>query len=60
MKATVTKSKGLAFVPPEDEIDRSIGKGLASAHEAYRRIARGELLLAQSLLDSIRQYMIQA
>ena len=60
VKDTTTKSKGLAFAIPEEEIDRSVSKGLASAHEAYRRIRRGELFFAQSLLDSLRHYMIQA
>ena len=56
----IKKSKGLPFEATEDEIDRSISKGLASAHEAYRRVRRGELFFAQSLLDSVRHYMIQA
>lgn len=55
----IKKSKGLPFDATEDEIDRSISKGIASAHEAYRRVQRGELFFAQSLLDSIRHYMIQ-
>ena len=60
VKDTITKSEGLAFAIPEDEIDRSVSKGLASAHEAYRRLRRGELFFAQSLLDNLRHYMIQA
>ena len=60
VKDTITKSKGLAFTIPEEEIDRSVSKGLASAHEAYRRLRRGELFFAQSLLGSLRDYMIQA
>lgn len=60
VKEVITQSKDLAFAIPEEEIDRSISKGLASAHEAYRRLRRGELHFAQSLLDSLRHYMIQA
>lgn len=56
----ITKSKKLAFTIPEEEIDRSVSKGLASVHEAYRRLRRGELFFAQSLLDSLRHYMIQS
>src|SRR5579872_1245140 len=36
------------------KIDRSIGKGIAAAHEAYRRLRRDELIYAQSLLDELR------
>lgn len=60
VKDTVIKSKDLAFTISEEEIDRSMSKGLASAHEAYRRLRRSELSFAQSLLDSLRHYMIQA
>lgn len=56
----ITRSKGLEFIIPEDEIDFSISKCLASAHEAYRRIKRGELFFAQTLLDAVRHFMIQA
>lgn len=56
----IERSMGLLFEAAEDEIDRSISKGIASAHEAYRRVCRGELFFAQSLLDSVRHYMIQA
>ncbi len=60
LKDVIAQSRNLPFKPSLEEIDRSISKGLASAHEAYRRIRRGELIFAQSLLDSIRHYMVQA
>ena len=56
----IERSKGLTFKDTDDEIDRSVSKGIASAHEAYRRVQRGELFFAQSLLDSVRYYMILA
>lgn len=56
----VEKSRDLVFQITEEEVDRSLSKGLASAQEVYRRICRGELFFAQSLLDSIRHHMIQA
>ncbi len=42
-----------------EEIDRLISKGLAYAEEAYRRVMRGELSYAQSLLNSFRLVLIQ-
>ncbi|AIE84763.1 hypothetical protein [Fimbriimonas ginsengisoli] len=56
----VERSQRLRFEPDPNEIDRSIGKGLAAAHEAYRRIQRGELAYAQSLLDELRLNMAMA
>ena len=56
----IGKSMGLPFEVDEDEIDRSISKGIACVHEVYRRVRRGELFFAQSLLDGIRHYMTQA
>lgn len=44
----------------EDDLDVSISKGLAAAHETYRRAMRGELLYAQTLLDELRQHIMQA
>lgn len=35
-------------------------KQIASAHELYRRVQRGELFFAQSLLNIVRHYMAQA
>jgi len=56
----ISRSKGLCLEIATDEVDRSISKGITSAHEAYRRIHRVDLFFAQSLLDSLRHYMIQA
>ncbi|TCU10032.1 hypothetical protein EV132_12223 [Rhizobium sullae] len=56
----VDRSKGLTFVLTVDEIDFSISKGLAAAHETYRRAKRGELFYSQTLLDELRQHMMQA
>lgn len=51
------KSQGLRFEVMEAEVDFSISKGLASAHEATRRACRGELLYAQTLLDELGQHI---
>jgi predicted nucleotidyltransferase len=53
----VAKSRGLTFELDPDEIDRSVSKGTAAVHEAYRRLRRGELIFVQSLLDELRQHM---
>lgn len=50
----------LTFPPPEvTEVSRVISKALACAHEAIRKTKRGELFYAQSLIESLRSYMIQ-
>jgi hypothetical protein len=56
----VKRSEVLPFTIGEDEVDRSISKGLAAAHETYRRAKRGELFYAQTLLDELRHHMMQA
>ena len=56
----VERSKGLPFTVSEDDLDISISKGLAAAHEIYRRARRGELLYALSLLDELRRHIMQA
>jgi hypothetical protein len=53
----VDQSKGLEFQLDPQEIDRSVSKGVAAVHEAYRRLRRGELVFVQSLLDELRQHM---
>jgi hypothetical protein len=40
--------------------DFSISKGLSATHETYRRAMRGELICAQTLLDKLRQHVMQA
>jgi predicted nucleotidyltransferase len=56
----VARSHGLVFAPAESEIARSLGKGIAALHEAYRRIRRSELIHAQTLLDELRYHMALA
>lgn len=56
----VNRSKGLPFTLGDDDVDYSISKGLAAAHETYRRAMRGELCYAQTLLDELRLHMMQA
>jgi predicted nucleotidyltransferase len=56
----VARSQGLPFVAGNDDVDVSISKGLAAAHEAYRRAVRGELFFAETLLDELRHHMMQA
>ncbi len=54
------RSRDLRFEVTEAEVDFSISKGLAAAHEATRRARRGELLYAQTLLDELRQHVMRA
>lgn len=56
----VRRSAELRFEVREEDIDYSISKGLAAAHEAFRRVQRGELLFAQTLLEELRFHIIQA
>ncbi|TIP12618.1 MAG: nucleotidyltransferase domain-containing protein [Mesorhizobium sp.] len=56
----VEQAKGLPFTVDPDDVDFSISKGLAAAHETYRRAMRGELFFAQTLLDEMRQHIMQA
>lgn len=56
----VQRSEGLTFTVTEEDVDFSISKGLAAAHETYRRAQRGELFYAQTLLDELRHHMMQA
>ncbi|MCJ9670062.1 MULTISPECIES: hypothetical protein [unclassified Neorhizobium] len=41
-------------------MDFSTSKGLAAAHETYRRARRGELFYAQKLLDERRHHIMRA
>jgi hypothetical protein len=56
----VKQSEGLPFVVEQEDLDISISKGLAAAHETYRRAMRGEMIYAQTLLDELRQHIMQA
>ena len=55
----IEASQGLEFTLDVDEVNRLISKGLAQAEEVYRRVMRGELFYAQSLLDNFRGSMMQ-
>jgi predicted nucleotidyltransferase len=48
------------FEITDEDLDYSISKGLAAAHEVYRRTHRQELIFAQTLLDELRFHIIQA
>lgn len=54
------QSQRLDFSADQDEINRSISKGLAAGHEAYRRIKKSENSYSQSLLIELRYHMIRA
>ena len=56
----VSASANLTFEVTDEDLDFSISKGLAAAHEAFRRTQRQEVLFAQILLDELRFHMIQA
>jgi hypothetical protein len=56
----IALSQQLRFETDLDKIDWLISKGLAAAHEHYRRVQRGELIYAQNLLDEFRLYVVQA
>lgn len=56
----VERSQELPFTVSDDDLDFSISKGLAAAHETYRRARRGELFYALSLLDELRQHIMHA
>jgi hypothetical protein len=57
IQSVIDQSKGLSFHLDSQEVDRSVAKGVAAIHEAYRRLRRGELVFVQSLLDELRQHM---
>ncbi|MCF1464806.1 hypothetical protein FS827_26435 [Agrobacterium vitis] len=54
------RSRHLAFTVTADEIDVSISKGLAAAHETYRCAKRGDLFYSQTLMDELRQHIMQS
>ncbi len=60
VEGLIKRSAGLRFEVTEENLDYSISKGLAAAHEAFRRIQRDELVFTQTLLDELRFHMIQA
>lgn len=60
VSSLVDRSKVLDFTVAADDIDFSISKGLAAAHETYRRAKRGEIFYSQTLLDELRQQIMQS
>jgi hypothetical protein len=56
----IGRSQSMSFTVAEDDLDFSISKGLAAAHESYRRARRGEFFYAMSLLDELRQHIMRA
>lgn len=56
----IERSRDMSFTVSEDDVDFSISKGLAAAHETLRRAQRDELFYALSLLDEMRQHIMQA
>jgi predicted nucleotidyltransferase len=56
----VRRSAGIRFEVTEEDLDYSISKGLAAAHEAFRRAQRDELVFTETLLDELRFHIIQA
>lgn len=56
----VKRSQSMQFEVADDDLDFSISKGLAAAHETYRRARRGELFYAMTLLDELRQHIMHA
>lgn len=59
VKQAMQASEGLEFTLEIEEVERLVGKGLAYAEEVYRRVMRGELFYAQSLLDDFRGLLMQ-
>jgi len=56
----VEESQPFTFEPDKKKIDWLVSKGLAAAHEVYRRAERGQLMYAQNLLEEFRLYLVQA
>ena len=56
----IENSQPFKFAPNEKRVDWVISKGLAAAHEVYRRSQRGELIYAQNLLEEFRSYIAEA
>ena len=53
-------SQPFKFETNKKRVDWLISKGLAAAHEVYRRSQRGELIYAQNLLEEFRWYVAEA
>lgn len=60
LKSFLASCAGMQFdKPANNEISRIISKALACAHESLRRARRGELYYAQSMLERVREYLVQ-
>lgn len=60
VREVIESSPQFRFEVSDKEVDWLVSKGLAAAHEVFRRARRGELLYAQTLLDEFRSYVIKA
>jgi hypothetical protein len=56
----IESSQPFKFETNKRRVDWLLSKGLATAHEVYRRSRRGELLYAQNLLEEFRSYVAEA
>ena len=56
----IERSCSFKFEVEQKQIDWLLSKGLATAHEVFRRARRGELLFAQNLLEEFRSYLAKA
>jgi len=59
-RSIIEHSQPFKFEVDERRVDWLISKGLAAAHEVYRRTQRGELIYAQKLLEEFRSYLAEA
>jgi hypothetical protein len=58
VREVLDRSRQLLFPPPAArEVSRILSKAIAGAHEVIRRVRRGELFFAQSLLEELRYHM---
>ncbi len=58
IRKTIDQSTSLSFEIDKDEVNRVISRGIAYAHEAYRRLMRSELFYANNLMDILRSCII--
>lgn len=56
----VESSKSLTFAPAPCQVSNSISVGIGNVHEVYRRAQRHELVYAQTILNSLRESIIEA
>lgn len=58
LRTSIQSMEGVSPAPNPEHVERAIGKALSYAHETARRIACGELIYAESLLNSLRQQIV--